>query len=113
MTGPAQTIARNLEEVLTREDLEHLVASGTPLRHYIGFEISGKIHLGTGLVCMAKVKDFVEAGVDCTIFLAGLAHVDQRQARRRPRDDPPHRARLLRGGAEGVVPLRRRRPLQA
>ena len=65
-----QTITRNLEEVLTREDLEHLVATGTPLRHYIGFEISGKIHLGTGLVCMSKVKDFVDAGVDCTIFLA-------------------------------------------
>ncbi len=62
-------ITRNLEEVLTREDLERLVASGTPLRHYIGFEISGKIHLGS-LVCMSKVKDFVDAGVHCTIFLA-------------------------------------------
>jgi len=70
VTGAAQTIARNLEEVLTREDLDRLVASGTPLRHYIGFEISGKIHLGTGLVCMGKVKDFVDAGVNCTIFLA-------------------------------------------
>jgi tyrosyl-tRNA synthetase len=65
-----QTIALNLDEVLTREDLEQLVASGTPLKHYIGFEISGKIHLGTGLVCMGKVKDFVDAGVHCTIFLA-------------------------------------------
>ena len=26
-------ITRNLEEVLTREDLERLIASGTPLRH--------------------------------------------------------------------------------
>ncbi len=64
-----EKITRNLEEVLTREDLERLVASGTPLRHYIGFEISGKIHLGS-FVCMAKVKDFVDAGVHCTIFLA-------------------------------------------
>ncbi len=64
------TITRNLEEVLTRDDLESLVASGTPLRHYIGFEISGKVHLGQGLVCMSKVKDFVDAGVHCTIFLA-------------------------------------------
>jgi len=63
-------ITRNLDEVLTREDLQHLVASGTPLRHYIGFEISGKVHLGTGLVCMSKVKDFADAGVHCTIFLA-------------------------------------------
>lgn len=65
-----ETITRNLEEVLTREDLASLLESGTPLRHYIGFEISGKIHLGTGLLCMGKVKDFVDAGVSCTIFLA-------------------------------------------
>lgn len=70
MADPVSLITRNLEEVLTREDLEHLVATKTPLRHYIGFEISGKIHLGTGLVCMSKVRDFVEAGVECTIFLA-------------------------------------------
>lgn len=69
MSDAVDKITRNLEEVLTREDLERLVATGTPLRHYIGFEISGLIHLGS-MVCMAKVRDFVEAGVDCTIFLA-------------------------------------------
>ncbi len=69
MPSAADLIARNLDEVLTRDDLERLVPSGTPLRHYIGFEISGKIHLGT-MVCMAKVKDFVDAGVHCTMFLA-------------------------------------------
>lgn len=66
----ADLITRNLDEVLVREDLDRLIASGTKLRHYIGFEISGKVHLGTGLVCMGKVKDFVDAGVECTIFLA-------------------------------------------
>jgi tyrosyl-tRNA synthetase len=70
MPDPITTITRNLDEVLTRDDLRALLESGTPLRHYIGFEISGKIHLGTGLVCMSKVKDFVDAGVECTIFLA-------------------------------------------
>src|SRR4029078_11103878 len=70
MPTPIDLITRNLDEVLTREDLAALLESGTPLRHYIGFEISGKIHLGTGLVCMGKVKDFVDAGVQCTIFLA-------------------------------------------
>jgi tyrosyl-tRNA synthetase len=70
VTDAVRLITRNMDEVLTREDLEHLVASGTPLRHYIGFEISGKIHLGQGMVCMSKVKDFVDAGVHCTIFLA-------------------------------------------
>ncbi len=69
MPTPIEMITRNLDEVLTREDLERLISTGTPLRHYIGFEISGLIHLGS-LVCLAKVRDFVEAGVHCTIFLA-------------------------------------------
>jgi len=63
-------IKRNTEEILTEEDLKKMVESGIPINHYIGFEISGKIHLGTGLMCMSKVKDFMDAGVNCSIFLA-------------------------------------------
>ena len=63
-------ITRNTAEVLTPGDLSRLLASGQPIKHYIGFEISGKMHLGTGLMCMSKVKDFLDAGVECTIFLA-------------------------------------------
>lgn len=63
-------ITRNLEEILTEEDLRKLIESGTPLKHYIGFEISGKPHLGSGLSLMYKIKDFVDAGVECTIFIA-------------------------------------------
>ncbi len=65
-----ELIARNTEEILTEEDLKELLSSGTPLKHYIGFEISGKIHLGTGLMCMGKVKDFMDAGMHCSVFLA-------------------------------------------
>lgn len=65
-----ELITRNLEEVLTEKELKVLIDSGTPLRHYIGFEISGKPHLGSGLALMYKIKDFVDAGVDCTIFVA-------------------------------------------
>jgi len=63
-------IKRNTEEVMTEEDLKNLLDSGMKLKHYIGFEISGKIHLGTGLMCMSKVKDFMDAGIDVSIFLA-------------------------------------------
>ncbi|HWO93919.1 MAG TPA: tyrosine--tRNA ligase [Dehalococcoidia bacterium] len=63
-------ISRGAEEIMTRDELRKLLAGGQPLKHYIGFEISGRIHLGTGLACMAKVKDLVDAGVDCTVFLA-------------------------------------------
>jgi tyrosyl-tRNA synthetase len=63
-------ITRNCEEILTKDELTALLESGEKLRHYIGFEISGKVHLGTGLVSMGKVADFLKAGVECNVFLA-------------------------------------------
>ncbi|MBS3108565.1 tyrosine--tRNA ligase [Candidatus Woesearchaeota archaeon] len=63
-------IKRNAEEIMTEEDMKHLLETGEKLKHYIGFEISGKIHIGTGIMCMSKVKDFQDAGVNCSIFLA-------------------------------------------
>ncbi|MEA2113565.1 MAG: tyrosine--tRNA ligase [Patescibacteria group bacterium] len=63
-------ISRFTEEVMTPDDLACLLSKNTPLNHYIGFEISGKIHIGTGLMCMQKVKDFNDAGIKCHIFLA-------------------------------------------
>lgn len=63
-------ITKNTEEVLTEADLKTLIADGMPIKHYIGFEISGLVHLGTGIVCMQKLKDFQEAEVECSILLA-------------------------------------------
>ncbi|OIO81505.1 tyrosine--tRNA ligase [Candidatus Pacearchaeota archaeon CG1_02_32_132] len=65
-----ELITRNLEEVIEGKELEELIKNKEKLKHYIGFEISGKIHLGTGLMSMLKVKDLIEAGVDCSVFLA-------------------------------------------
>ncbi len=65
-----ELIKKNTEEIMTEDDLKILLDSGIKIKHYIGFEISGKIHLGTGLMCMSKVKDFMDAGIDCSIFLA-------------------------------------------
>lgn len=64
-------ITRNLEETLTEEELKDLIESGTPLKHYIGFEISGKLHIGHFFQLM-KVKDLQNAGVETQIFLADL-----------------------------------------
>ena len=58
------------EEVLTVENLKQLLEMGVPLQHYIGFEISGYIHLGTGLMAGAKIADFQKAGIKTRIFLA-------------------------------------------
>jgi tyrosyl-tRNA synthetase len=63
-------VERGAEEILTRDELHALLEEGAPLKHYIGFEISGMIHLGTGLMCMSKVRDFIEAGFEATILLA-------------------------------------------
>ena len=57
-------------EVLTDDELKSLFETKTHPSHYIGFEISGKVHLGTGLCTALKIKDFVEAGIKPTIFLA-------------------------------------------
>ncbi len=62
-------ITRNLEETLTEEELRKLIESGAPLKHYIGFEISGKAHVAS-LFMMLKIKDLQEAGVDVNILLA-------------------------------------------
>jgi tyrosyl-tRNA synthetase len=65
-----ELIKRNTEEILGEDDLKKMLEDGEKLKHYIGFEISGKPHLGHGLVCMAKVKDCMDAGADCSVFLA-------------------------------------------
>jgi len=63
-------IARNTEEVLTPDDLKNLLEQGIKLNHYIGFEISGKVHLGTGLMSGLKIADFQKAKINCSCYLA-------------------------------------------
>ena len=64
-------ITKNLEETLTEDELKQLIKSGTPLRHYIGFEISGKLHIGH-FFQLLKVKDLQDAGAETIIWLADL-----------------------------------------
>ncbi len=58
------------EEVLVPDELKELFETGIKLKHYIGFEISGRPHIGSGIGCMLKVADLQKAGVNCSIFLA-------------------------------------------
>lgn len=62
-------ITKNLEEVLTEEELKQLIDSEKPLKHYIGLEISGKAHVGW-VFMMHKIKDLQDAGVETQILLA-------------------------------------------
>lgn len=63
-------ILNGIDDVMGEDRLRAHLEAGRQIRHYIGLEISGQIHLGTGLMCMGKVADFQRAGVDCTVFLA-------------------------------------------
>jgi tyrosyl-tRNA synthetase len=75
-----EAIIFNTVEVLPNDDLslekelkniiEQSELSGEQIRHYIGFEISGQIHIGTGIMSALKIKKLQDAGVKCTIWLA-------------------------------------------
>ena len=63
-------VTRNTEEIITREEMRTLLETNTHPRAYWGFESSGMMHIGMGLVCGRKIIDMVEAGFDFIIFLA-------------------------------------------
>ncbi len=58
------------EEIITINDLRHLLETNEHPTHYIGFEISGLLHIGTLLICGYKINDLVEAGVKTQVYLA-------------------------------------------
>ncbi len=61
-------LMRNVEEVITAEELENVLRSSP--KGYVGLEPSGRVHLGTGLIIGAKVRDLMNEGVDMIVFLA-------------------------------------------
>ena len=58
------------EEVISDKELRELFETKDHPVAYNGFEPSGPMHLGTGLISAFKIKDFVEAGVHYKILLA-------------------------------------------
>lgn len=65
-----ELVTRNAEEVITREEIKSLLETKTHPRAYWGFEASGMMHIGMGLVCGRKIVDMIEAGFDYIVFLA-------------------------------------------
>ncbi|RLE63103.1 MAG: tyrosine--tRNA ligase [Thermoprotei archaeon] len=59
-----------VEELITYEELRQLLETNPHPVAYNGFEPSGPVHLGTGLICAYKMKDLVAAGVRVKILLA-------------------------------------------
>jgi tyrosyl-tRNA synthetase len=58
------------EEVLTPQGLRELLESEDHPIAYNGWEPSGLAHLGTGIICAYKMKDFTAAGLRFKAFLA-------------------------------------------
>ena len=63
-------ITKNVKEIVTIDELRKLIETEKHPKAYWGFECSGLMHLGMGLVCGKKIRDLVDAGFDFTIFLA-------------------------------------------
>lgn len=65
-----ERLKKNLAEIITPEEFEQRLSSGQELTHYIGFEISGYVHIGQGMMTALVIKDLQDLGVKCTIWLA-------------------------------------------
>ncbi|OGD55053.1 tyrosine--tRNA ligase [Candidatus Bathyarchaeota archaeon RBG_13_60_20] len=63
-------VTRNLQEIITADELRSLLETNDHPRGYVGFEPSGIMHAGTGLLVGKKMSDFVDAGFHFIIYLA-------------------------------------------
>ena len=66
-----EIITRNLEEILTEEELIELLRSKKKIRTYVGYETSGFVHIGTASTAL-KQLDFYNAGWEVVVLLADL-----------------------------------------
>jgi len=57
-------------EIVTEDELLELFIKNQNPKCYIGLEVSGFLHLGSLITTGYKIRDFIEAGVHCTVFLA-------------------------------------------
>ncbi|MHA1243144.1 MAG: tyrosine--tRNA ligase [Candidatus Heimdallarchaeota archaeon] len=63
-------ITRNTEEVVKIDEIKPLFERKKKPNSYIGFELSGRLHIGNGLLVAMKMLDMIKAGVNFTVFLA-------------------------------------------
>ena len=63
-------VARNTQELISPEELTKLFDEKPHPKAYIGFEVSGYLHLGTGIICANKIRDLRDAGFQVAVFFA-------------------------------------------
>lgn len=73
-----ELIKRNVQEIVTEEELEELLKKKDSPVAYVGYEPSGKIHLGHVLT-VNKLLDLQNAGFQITVLLADVhAYLNQK-----------------------------------
>ena len=58
------------EELIQEDELRTLFETNHSPKHYIGIELSGKLHLGSLLISGFKINDFINAGIQSSVYLA-------------------------------------------
>ncbi len=58
------------EEIIVEDELRNLLETVEHPKHYIGFEVSGRMHIGTLVLSGLMVNRFKKVGFDTTVFLA-------------------------------------------
>jgi tyrosyl-tRNA synthetase len=66
-----ELVMRNTEEIVTVDELKALMENKQRPRAYVGYETSGKVHLGHMLTAN-KLLDLQKAGFDVVVLLADL-----------------------------------------
>ncbi|MDI9394059.1 MAG: tyrosine--tRNA ligase [Euryarchaeota archaeon] len=66
-----ELIKRNVQEIVTEEELEELLNKKESPRAYVGYEPSGKIHMGHVLT-VNKLMDLQKSGFKITVLLADV-----------------------------------------
>jgi len=73
-----ELIKRNVQEIVTEEELEKLLATRENPTAYVGYEPSGKVHMGHVLT-VNKLIDLQKAGFAITVLLADVhAYLNQK-----------------------------------
>jgi tyrosyl-tRNA synthetase len=93
-------VSRNVEELVTDEELEALLAGdGTPTA-YIGYAPTGEMHIGH-FTTIRKLADFLRAGLEVKVLVADLhAHLDDEKS---PFDLLDARSDYYRAAIEAMV----------
>ena len=75
-----ELIKRNTQDIVSESELKDLLKKKKNPSAYIGFAVTGRIHIGY-FIPMMKIADFLNAGFHFKILLADLhAHLDDRKA---------------------------------